>query len=91
MTALSLLDGLAHLTPHVVAALSAPGVSALRLPKRPGELLIAPDPDPAGADAARTLARRAHAEGWQVRIMAPPPGGGDWNDAAMKEASHEHA
>jgi hypothetical protein len=80
-TALSLLDGLARLSPRVWAALSAGGISGLVLPKQPGELAIAPDPDPTGMKAAEALTDRARSLGWRVRIMRPP-NQGDWNDAA---------
>ena len=82
-TALSLRDGLAHLDPRAWAALSAAGVAALELPRPAGELVIAPDPDPAGRKAAETLARRAWAAGWHVKVLEPPAAG-DWNDAARQ-------
>ena len=70
----------------VVAALCAHGLATL--PLRPGwrELVIAPDRDPSGTGerAARRLAQRAWAAGLAVRIMAPPDGCGDWNDAARR-------
>jgi hypothetical protein len=81
-TALSLRDGLAHLDPRAWAALSAGGVAAVELPKRTGELVVAPDPDPTGRKAAETLARRAWAAGWRVKVLEPPAAG-DWNAQAQ--------
>lgn len=86
-TGLSLLDGLGARSPRVWAALSTSGVSGLALPASPGALFIAPDGDDPGRKAADALASRAHAAGWRVRIMAPPDGRSDWNDAAMGEAA----
>ena len=84
-TSLSLLDGLAHLDPSVWAALSAPGLAGLILPDRAGELVIAPDPDLTGSKAAETLAQRAWADGWRVKVLEPPAFG-DWNDQAQTVA-----
>ncbi|NHX27436.1 hypothetical protein HA397_26130, partial [Escherichia coli] len=70
---------------QVWAALSASGMAALDLPARPGELIIAPDGDPVGREAAQTLATRAHALGWQVSLM-PAPDGFDWNDVLTGKA-----
>lgn len=83
-TALSLADALVDLSPRVWAALSTSGVAGLRLPNAPGEIAIAPDGDAAGRKAAETLAARAHAEGWRVRILPPPGDNLDWNDAARE-------
>lgn len=80
-TALSLAEGLIDHAPHTVAALSTSGVSGLKLPDLPHELIIAPDGDAAGENAARTLAARASKLGWAVRIMPAPGPGLDWNDA----------
>ena len=86
-TGLSLPDALAAHAPRVWAALSASGVKALRLPSEPGELVIAPDPDPVGWNGAETLAHRAIGLGWNVRILPPPADGVDWNSAAMGRAA----
>lgn len=83
-TALSLADALADLAPRVWAGLSTSGVAGLLLPSKPCDLAIAPDGDDAGRAAAETLARRAHAAGWRVRILPPPGAGLDWNDAARE-------
>jgi hypothetical protein len=80
-TALSLADALADLSPRVWAALSTSGVAGLVLASTPGDLALAPDGDKAGREAAKALARRAHAAGWRVRILPPPGDGRDWNDA----------
>lgn len=78
-TGLSLLSGLLS-GPHTVwAALSTSGIKGLTLPPEPGELIIAPDGDNAGHEAADKLAFRANALGWTVSLMAAPEGQ-DWND-----------
>ncbi len=84
-TGLSLLSGLLSGPATVWAALSAPGMKALRLPDKPGALIIATDGDPAGREAGNKLASRAHALGWDVSMM-PAPDGQDWNDA-LKEGA----
>jgi Toprim domain len=81
-TSLSVLDGLHGLDAQVWAALSAGGIAGLELPAAAGELVIAPDPKPIERKAAVVLAKRAARLGWRVKIMEPPQGGGDWNDAA---------
>lgn len=84
-TSLSLISGLVSGSVSVWAALSAGGMRALRLPERAGRLLIAPDGDDAGRAAARDLAERANARGWEVSIMAAPEGR-DWNDVLTTKA-----
>ena len=84
-TALSLRDGLVHLEPRAWAALSAGGVARLELPKPAGELVVASDPDTSGRKAAETLARRAWAAGWRVKVLEPPAAG-DWNAHAQTVA-----
>ncbi|MFT6676816.1 MAG: hypothetical protein ACJAVM_003021 [Sulfitobacter sp.] len=85
-TGLSLLSGLLS-GPHVVwAALSTSGIKGLTLPKRPGQLIIASDGDEAGRAAASSLARSAHALGWDVSLM-PAPEDHDWNDVLQGEAA----
>ncbi|WP_328803252.1 DUF7146 domain-containing protein [Ruegeria haliotis] len=78
-TGLSLLSGLMGGPLEVWAALSANGMKALRLPDHPGDLVIAPDGDAVGRDAAKVLAQRAYALGWRVSLL-PAPDGYDWND-----------
>lgn len=78
-TALSLASGLLGGPAAVWAALSTSGVRGLRLPPEPGRLIIAPDGDRAGRQAAHDLAERAHALGWQAALL-PAPEGRDWND-----------
>ena len=81
-TGLSLCMVLSERSPIVWAALSTSGMKALHLPSDPHDLIIAPDMDPnnAGQDAAKALATRASALGWQVSML-PSPVGNDWNDA----------
>jgi hypothetical protein len=82
-TALSLRDAATTRGTRVWAALSAAGMAGLRLPDPPGELVVAPDGDAPGFDAADKLAARAHAAGWKVSLLPAPPGR-DWNDVAME-------
>lgn len=86
-TALSLAEGLTDHAPHTVAALSTSGVSGLRLPDLPHDLIIAPDGDAAGEKAAETLANRASKLGWRVRILPAPGRGLDWNDVAVRSTA----
>lgn len=82
-TGLSLRDGLpADVT--VWAALSVMGMAHIELPDV-GEVVVAPDGDPSGRNAAAKLADRCFATGVRCRIMKPPDGL-DWNDVAQAEA-----
>ena len=83
-TGLSLLSGLQDASPRVWAALSTSGMSGLILPRQPGELVLAPDGDAPGCEAANKLAGRAYAAGWRVRTMRCPDGR-DWNDLLIEE------
>ena len=79
--------------PSVWAALSTKGMAALRLPDRPGRLVIAADGDRVGRKAAAALAVRALETGWRVTVR-PAPEGRDWNDALrerMGEAARAEA
>lgn len=78
-TALSLCSGLLRAPATIWAALSAPGIAALRLPDRAQRLTIATDGDDAGKVAARKLAERADILGWNVNLLLAPEGT-DWND-----------
>lgn len=78
-TGLSLLSGLMDGPVRVWAALSASVMKSLHLPDQPGELVIAPDGDAVGREAAQVLAQRAYALGWHVSLL-PAPDGYDWND-----------
>ena len=78
-TALSLSCGLLREPATALAALSTSGLRGLRLPAEPGKLIVAPDGDTPGRDAAHGLAERAHALGWKVSLL-PAPEGRDWND-----------
>ncbi|TFG86302.1 MAG: hypothetical protein E4H18_04515, partial [Hyphomicrobiales bacterium] len=84
-TALALLTGLQDRQPRIWASLSTSGMAALILPPDPGELVLAPDGDQPGRDAAKKLAQRAIRAGWRVRVMAIQDGR-DWNDAAQEVA-----
>lgn len=83
-TGLSLLSGLLPDRPSVWAALSAPGMAVLQLPRRPGKLTIAADGDPAGRDAANQLGHRAEGLGWRVLLLTAPEGQ-DWNDVLREQ------
>lgn len=85
-TALSLSSGLLRAPVTVWAALSAPGIAALRLPAHPHRLTVAVDGDPAGEKAANTLAERATALGWTVSLLTAPQGR-DWNDILMMKGA----
>ena len=85
-TGRSLLSGLQDASPRVWAALSTSGMAGLVLPRPPGELVLAPDGDVPGREAARKLADRATTTGWHVRIMKCPDGA-DWNDIASEVAA----
>jgi Toprim domain len=78
-TGLSLLCDLLRAPAMVWAALSTSGMRALHLPPVPGRMIIAADGDPAGRDAAVSLATRADALGWTVSLL-PALQGQDWND-----------
>lgn len=83
-TGLSLLSGLLS-GPHAVwATLSTSGMMGLKLPHRPGDLIIATDSDDSGAGkgAGVQLGHKAYALGWNVSLMAAPSGM-DWNDALL--------
>ena len=69
------------------AALSAPGMRSLDLPKEVRNVIVLADGDPAGEAAARDCAWRWKREGRHVRI-ARPPQGMDFNDILMGRASH---
>jgi len=84
-TALSLRSGLPDADPRVWAALSTSGLAGLVLPPDPGEMVLAPDGDAPGREAASKLANRATSIGWQVRVMRCPDGS-DWNDIASEAA-----
>lgn len=88
-TALSLASGLLPDPPGLWAALSAAGMTGLRLPPEPGRLVVASDGDDAGRAAANALAERAHRLGWRVSLL-PAPEGQDWNDA-LRPATVEGA
>ncbi len=66
----------------VWAALSTSGMKALILPPCVREVILCPDADEAGEDAAQDAARRFLAEGRKVRI-ARPPNGTDFNDVLI--------
>ena len=84
-TGLSLLSGILDQPGQIWAALSAGGMAKLTLPAQPGHLIVAPDGDPVGREAAESLAARAHALGWEVSLL-PAPEGFDWNDVLTGKA-----
>ena len=87
-TALSLASGLLPGPLSLWAALSAPGMAALRLPPlvAGAEVVVASDGDRAGREAAHSLAQRATAEGWRV-LRADPGCGLDFNDVLQGRAA----
>lgn len=78
-TALSLASAPLRASATIWAALSASGLTRLRLPDEPGRLTVATDRDDAGRAAGHALAERAAALGWAVSLL-PAPEGRDWND-----------
>ena len=68
----------------VWAALSTSGMKALILPPCVREVILCPDADEPGEDAAHDAALRFLAEGRQVRI-ARPPDGMDFNDVLIAD------
>ncbi|HEV2363976.1 MAG TPA: toprim domain-containing protein [Caulobacteraceae bacterium] len=68
-----------------LAALSAGGMRRLAWPDEVVEVVVAPDRDAAGEEAAQALARRAYAAGLVVEFMRSPPPHEDWNDWARAE------
>lgn len=82
-TTLSLQSGLLGTAGTLWATLSTSGMTMLRLPASPAELLVAADGDEAGRRAAFHLATRAAALGWQVSMLDPPEGA-DWNDVLVE-------
>ena len=61
------------------AALSAGGMSKLKLPEIRGQLMIFADGDKMGMTAAYELGERASLQGWNASTMLPPKDQ-DWND-----------
>jgi len=78
-TALSLACGLVSGPATIWAALSTSGIRGLRLPVKPGRMIVASDGDDPGRAAAHVLAERAYGLGWAVSML-PAPDGCDWND-----------
>lgn len=64
------------------ALLSAHNLSAWTPPAGVVRIIIAADRGPAGEDAAARLSRRLRTAGLECHVRLPPPGFGDWNDAA---------
>ena len=85
-TGLSLVQLLADRSPRIWAALSAQGVRGLVLPPDAGELVLAPDGDAPGREAAEMLGERAAAAGWGVSRMDPGDNL-DWNDHVAREVA----
>lgn len=65
------------------AALSAHGMAGVILPPCVREVVLCPDGDQPGNDAAKAAAKRFISEGRQVRV-ARPPDGEDFNDLVSK-------
>ncbi|WP_170480630.1 DUF7146 domain-containing protein [Ruegeria arenilitoris] len=85
-TCLSIQSGISPPPFSVWAALSASNMRSLILPPSPSKLIIAPDGDTTGRQAAHELAVRAHALGWQV-LVTNTPDGMDWNDVLQEGKS----
>jgi putative DNA primase/helicase len=67
------------------AAISAPGLLALDVPRHFKRVIIAADNDEVGTEAARGLAHRLQKRGLRVVIKAPPSAGEDWNDHLLTQ------
>jgi Toprim domain/ProQ/FINO family len=78
-TGLALLSGLLGRPASVWAALSTSGMKSMILPPDPHRMTIATDGDEPGKQAGDALASRAHALGWEVRLL-PAPVARDWAD-----------
>jgi hypothetical protein len=69
-----------------IASLSAGGMTRLVWPRGTTGLIIAPDNDAAGQDAAQALAERAFRAGLDVGFLKPPSRFNDWNDVLAAKA-----
>ena len=69
-----------------VAAGFMPGVA---LPPEAHEVVVCPDHDKAGLEAAKALAQRLLGEGRKVRLAVPPVEGEDWLDALKRLGPEE--
>ena len=72
----------------VWATIAAPFMKEVALPPEVKEVVVAADHDPAGIDAAKSLARKLLQEGRRVRIAVPPEEGEDWLDT-LTRLGHE--
>jgi len=72
----------------VWATIAAPFMKEVVLPPEVKEVIIAADHDPAGIDAAKSLARKLLQEGRRVRMAVPPEEGEDWLDT-LTRLGHE--
>lgn len=70
----------------VWAAICSGGMARLIVPSEVRLVVICADHDPAGMDAARTLARRLLAEQRRVKILTPDTPSADWAD--LQEVAH---
>lgn len=73
----------------VWACVSAGGLEAALLPEGVRRVVIAPDHDGRGLEAARNLAKRLLEEGRQVFFAVPPVEGHDWLDYLNAEGAGE--
>jgi hypothetical protein len=71
----------------VWATIAAPFMKEVVLPPEVKEVVVAADHDPAGIDAAKSLARKLLQEGRRVRIAVPPEEGEDWLDVLVKNGA----
>jgi len=72
----------------VWATIAAPFMREVVLPPEVKEVVVAADHDPAGIDAAKSLARKLLQEGRRVRMAVPPEEGEDWLDT-LTRLGHE--
>ena len=71
----------------VWATIAAPFMREVVLPPEVKEVVVAADHDPAGIDAAKSLARKLLQEGRRVRMAVPPEEGEDWLDVLVKKGA----
>ncbi len=68
---------------------AAPFLKEGSLPPEVKEVVVCPDHDKAGLEAAQALARRLLREGRKVRLAVPPVEGEDWLDALKRLGPEE--
>lgn len=89
----STLSAMQHAGLPGMAAVSASGLKAVKLPRKlfaATEVIVVADNDEPGVSAANECAKRLTREGYRVRIAIPEGEGADWNDV-LREHGAPHA